>query len=273
MPIFGSILKEALIQQKTPSAKTFLLLVLSLVAASDTAAQEDSEDRWNIAAELSLTDQSGNRALRLLTGGVNLSHLQREDFRFDAAIQSRYGRSEDELVTLSHHASLGFDLRPTSSWSPFASVDAERDEFKRLDVRVSTGAGAKYTPRRTENDDETSISLALLHSYERISPPRPEEGEPPVIANAESSHNARWSLRARTSHQIREGITLRHTTFYQPLWDDVANYLLRSDTGMKILLTERLALSVDYQLKRDARPPPGVEPDDRLFKTGLIIDF
>jgi putative salt-induced outer membrane protein YdiY len=53
----------------------------------------------------------------------------------------------------------------------------------------------------------------------------------------------------------------------------MADYLLRSDTGLKVMLTERLALSVDYQLKRDARPPVGVEPDDRLLTTGLIIDF
>ena len=53
----------------------------------------------------------------------------------------------------------------------------------------------------------------------------------------------------------------------------MADYLLRSETEAKVLLTERLALSLGYQLNRTARPPEGVEPDDRLFKTGLIIDF
>ncbi|MQA89592.1 MAG: DUF481 domain-containing protein [Gemmatimonas sp.] len=85
-------------------------------------------------------------------------------------------------------------------------------------------------------------------------------------------HNLLGSMRL-TSTWSPFIFTLQHTTFYQPLWDDVASYLLRSDTGVKILLTERLALSVDYQLTRDARPPQGVEPNDRLFKTGLIIAF
>jgi hypothetical protein len=40
-----------------------------------------------------------------------------------------------------------------------------------------------------------------------------------------------------------------------------------------VLLTRRLALSVGYQLSRNNRPPDGVEPDDRLLKTGFIIDF
>lgn len=243
------------------------------MAAAQEGGSEEPIDRWLVSAEMSITDQSGNRSLRLLTGGLTVAHRQEERFRLDFGLQSRYGKSEGELVTLSHQGSFAFDFRPASTWSPFLFVDAERDEFKRLDVRLSTGAGAKYTLRRIDaSDEETSISLALLHSYERIAPQAPDQdqlaAEGPKIV-----HRARWSLRARTSHQLRSGVTFRHTTFYQPLWDEVANYLLRSDTGIKILLTERLALSVDYQIKRDARPPPGVEPDDRLLKTGLIIDF
>jgi putative salt-induced outer membrane protein YdiY len=53
----------------------------------------------------------------------------------------------------------------------------------------------------------------------------------------------------------------------------MADYLLRSDTGVRVLLTERLAFSVEYQIKRDSRPPAGIAPNDRLLTTGLIIDF
>ncbi|HUE97396.1 MAG TPA: DUF481 domain-containing protein [Longimicrobiaceae bacterium] len=239
--------------------------------ARNVAAQTEPPDRWKISAEFSLTDQSGNKTLRLLTGGLNVSHLQRDEYRLDGSIESRYGRSDGELVALSQSASLAFDLQPRSSWTPFLSTDAERDEFKRLDLRLSSGAGLKHT-FYSAGFEETSLSLAMLYSYQRIGPSRTGEAQPPA-GIVEVNHSARWSLRARTDHELRDGITLRHTTFYQPIWDDVANYLLRSETGLKILLTERLALSVDYQLKRDARPPDGVEPNDRLLKTGLIIDF
>ncbi|MEX2583171.1 MAG: DUF481 domain-containing protein [Gemmatimonadota bacterium] len=256
------------------SSSPHLLTLLLVLAAPAAAAQGASEpERWDAQAEFSFTDQSGNSTIRVLTGGLNASHLQEDRFRLDAGVESRYGRSEGELVALSHQGTFAFDFRPTSTWSPFLFTDAERDQFKRLDLRLSTGAGAKYTFRRSEEGNrETSLSLAVLHAYERIGP-QEQSAEVPVPGGTVSSHRARWSLRARTSHELRDGVTFRHTTFYQPLWDDVANYLLRSDTGAQILLTERLALSVNYQLKRDARPPQGVEPDDRLFKTGLIIDF
>jgi hypothetical protein len=251
-----------------------LAAAAAFILSGPAVVQAQTEpQRWKVSAEFSLTDQSGNRSLRLLTGGLNASHLQREDYRLDASVQSRYGRSDGELMALSHQAVLAFDLRPLARWSPFVFTDAERDEFKRLDLRLSSGFGAKHTfVRAREGRQELSLSLALLHSYERIAPQAPDQVQPGT-GRVETTHRARWSLRARTSQEIREGVTFRHTTFYQPLWDEVADYLLRSDTGLKILLTERLALSVDYQLKRDARPPPGVEPDDRLLKTGLIIDF
>jgi len=248
-----------------------VVLALASVPAGMAAQDASAPEKWKMSAEFSLTDQSGNKVLRLVTAGINVAHLQRDDYRLDASAQTRYGRSDGDLVALSHLATLAFDLRPTSAWSPFAIVNAERDEFKRLDLRMSTGAGGKYTFWRPDTGSgETSLSLALLHAYERIAASAdPALGVSPTAV----SHSARWSVRGRTARDVRTGVTLRHTTFFQPLWDEVADYLLRSETGMKVLLTERLALSIDYQWNRDARPPPGVSPDDRLLKTGLIIDF
>lgn len=220
-----------------------------------------------MSAELSYTDQSGNKILRLLTGGLRVSHLEKEDFKLEGSIQSRYGQSDGEVVARNHYASLSFDLHPESSWSPFLFIDAERDQFKRLDLRFNGGAGAKFVVHRGKgNSEEVSTSLALLYSHEviRATPedPFPTEGR-----------LARWSLRVRGARDLRPGVTLQHVTFYQPEWDEMADYLLRSETEARVLLTERLALSVAYQLNRTTRPPEGVGPDDRLLKTGLIIAF
>lgn len=235
---------------------------------SPVPAQQAPEDRdrWQVGAEISYTDQSGNNDLRLFTAGLELSHLERDDFRLDASVHSRYGRSEGELVARNHYASLAFDLHPQNDWSPFVFADAERDPFKRLDARLSSGAGAKYTFVHRDGANEMSASLALLYAFENLA--RSEaEPDPP------DRHRARWSLRLRGGRELRTGMTFQHLTFYQPLWDEVADYLLRSETGFTALLTERLALSVEYQFDRTARPPSDVEPDDRLLKTGLIINF
>jgi putative salt-induced outer membrane protein YdiY len=216
---------------------------------------------------MSFTDQSGNRVLRLLTGGFKVAHRDPSRYELDARAESRYGRSEDEVVARNHYASLSLDLQPNDRWSPFLFFTGERDQFKRLNLRFSGGAGAQFTfydqPQASNN---ASVSLALLYSYEDLTTTEAQ----PLASNRSL---ARWSLRVKGNQKVGQGITLQHASYYQPVWDEMADYLLRSESGAKVLLTKRLALSVGYQLNRTNRPPEGVEPDDRLLKTGFIIDF
>lgn len=243
------------------------VLLLALCATAPLAAQDEEPKRWKAAAELSFTDQSGNRNLRLLTGGLKVSHLQKESFRLDAALETRYGESEGETVARRHYGSLAMDLQPEDLWSPFLFADAERDRFKRLALRFSSGAGAKYTLYRAKpTDSEASLSLALLYSHENFFSAEDGTGSP--VRNT-----ARWSLRARGRQDLRDGLNVYHVTFVQPVYDHLADYLLRSETGAKLLLSERLAFSVEYQIDRNARPPAGVRPNDSILKTGLIINF
>lgn len=237
-------------------------------AAQSSASSSSRDDRWNVSAELSYTDQTGNKVLRLLTGGLKVAHRERESFELDGSVQSRYGKSDDRVVARNHYASLALDLQPEEVWSPFLFFNAERDELKRLDLRFSGGAGAKYTfYEQPKQKNEGSVSLAILYSHESFAT---VEGQPPP---RDPRNLARWSLRAVGKQRVNSAVSLQHTSFYQPALEEMADYLLRSETGAKVLLTQRLALSVGYQLSRTNRPPEGVGPDDRLFKTGIIIDF
>ena len=77
----------------------------------------------------------------------------------------------------------------------------------------------------------------------------------------------------KANRDVGGGTTLTHVTFYQPVVDEVNDYLLRSESGVKVALSERLALSVVYQLDQTSITPPDVERTERLFKTGIILDF
>jgi len=122
-------------------------------AAGDSPAEaEESPNppapRWDMRAELAFTDQSGSRSLQVFTGGFNASHRRREDFRFDIGVQSRYGRSNGEMVTRNDRLDIAFDLTPDEAWSPFLFADGERDPMRQLELRLNGGAGAKYTAAR-----------------------------------------------------------------------------------------------------------------------------
>jgi putative salt-induced outer membrane protein YdiY len=237
---------------------------------SPAAAQSEepvAERRWQASAEFAYADQTGNRTLRVLTGGLKASHLQKDLFRLDLTLQSRYGESDESVVARSHYGSLAFDLSPSATWSPFLFGEAEHDRFKRLDARVSAGAGAKYTIYRgEETQTEASLSAALLLTHETFVPSL-EDPAPP------SRTVGRWSFRARGTQDLPAGARIHNTTFFQPLYDEMADYLLRSESSVRMSLTERLAFSVSYQWNRTSLPPEGVSPDDRILSTGLIFDF
>jgi hypothetical protein len=205
--------------------------------------------------------------MRVLTAGLKATHLQRDRFRFDASLQTRYGEGDEGVIARNHYGTLAMDLRPSRPVSPFLFAEAEHDRFKRIGVRASGGAGAKYTFYHDQaSDNEASISLAVLLSHEHL------------LATAQdpfpdSRTIGRYSLRMRGSQQLPSGVRLQHVSFYQPLLEQWSDYLLRSETGARITLVERLALSVTYEFNRTALPPEGVAPDDRLVRTGIILDF
>jgi hypothetical protein len=225
-------------------------------------------DRWDLSTEVGLTDQSGNRVLRLFTGALKFAHREKKKYRLDGRIQSRYGKSEGEVVARSSYGSLAFELHPDGHWSPFLSAESERDPIKRLDLRVNGGAGATYSPFREKNVRTATMSVGLLYSYENLSSKDETSPEP------DPRFLARWNIKAQGQQKLESSaVTLNVLSLFQPAWGDMDDYLLRTEAGAKVSLTKRLALSIEYQLNRNAQPPSGVEPNDRLLKTGFVVDF
>lgn len=224
-------------------------------------------DRWDLSTDISLTEQSGNRVLRLFAGGLKFSHREKKRYRLDGRLQARYGRSEGEVVARNSYGLLAFDLHPDAHWSPFLSAEAERDPIKRLDLRLNGGAGATYSPFRGKSDLTATMSMGLLYSYENLSSASAEKPEP------DPRFLARWNLKAQGKKEIQSSVTLNMLSLFQPAWGEADDYLLRTEAGAKVSLTKRLALSVVYQLNRNSQPPEGVEPTDRLLKTGFEVDF
>jgi hypothetical protein len=235
-------------------------------AAEPEKAAEPAPDLWTFAAEFSYTDQSGNKTLRLLTGGLKFSHRDRNTFELDGSLQSRYGQSEGEVVARNYFGSVNFSPYKRSRLTPSFSMKAERDPFKRLDVRFVGSAGAKLTPYRADKTGELSLFLMTSYEFQNLEDAVGDDSD-------EFTHVPRWTMEMRGNQKLNSSVTAHVQSSYEPSWGELANYLLRSQTGMKVLLTERLALSVEYQFNRTNQPPEGVAPDDRLFKTGIIIDF
>jgi putative salt-induced outer membrane protein YdiY len=246
-------------------------LAVLLMAAMRTGlsgqepAAQAAPERWDGMFELGFSGATGNTSLAVLTTGFRVKHLETERYELEWSVNYRYGESEGQVIARSMKTGLSYDLHPEAAWSPFAFVDAERDAFRRLDVRTNAGVGAKRT---FVNHDTASFSLsaAVLHDYENFRTAPDQE-------SVASRSNARWSLRAKGHRVLTSGVRFDHVSFFQPVWDEADDYNIDTNTKATVLLTERVGVTFSYTFRRDSTPPPDVEHNDQIIQAGVTIQM
>lgn len=255
-----------------PTAPRWTAALIALLAAAtpasaqqDTLSVEEPPDRWKVVLDLSFTGSSGNNEMSMLAAGARATHLVTAEYELEASLQTRYGHSEGREVARSAKGGLSFDLHPEDRWSPFLTLELERDPFRRLDLRSNGGGGMKYTLIDTERA-ALSLSSAAIYSYEDLAPA--EDGHP-----GELSHLVRSSWRYKGMRAFGDGASVEQVVWYQPLWDLPSDYLMRAETALGVQMTEGLFLRLVHSFQRDSTPPPEVEPDDHVVTMGISIQM
>lgn len=222
-----------------------------------------SPPSWSLGMDLSFSGASGNDRTLLLISGLKLTHLRTDRFEFEWSGDVRYGRSEGREVARRLRTGVKLDISPQARWSPFIFSTAERDPFRKLDVRASGGAGVKHILWQSDAGS-ASLSAAGLFSYEAV---EPEDGVPA----GPSEQVARWSWRLKADRKLAEHVRLEHTSFYQPIWDRLGDYLIEARSGLTVRVSERVGLSLGHQFDRDSTPAQGVLKDDHVVTAGLSL--
>lgn len=237
------------------------------VSSVDSAgAPSVPPDRWGFGLDLALTSSSGNENITVLTTGFKITHLITDDYELELTANYRYGMSAGEVVARNIKSDMKFDFQPEATFSPFLFASAERDPFRKLDLRAHGGAGAKYL-LVSSDDTRVSFSLGALYSYEdrRLAEPTPD------LAPFQREGRLSWRFKGR--HELNDGIHLENTTYYQPVWNIGADYLFNSDTSVRMVVNKFLALSFGYTYERDSTPLPDVRPDDQLLRAGVSLQW
>lgn len=230
------------------------------------AGQTADSIGWRATGELSFTDVSGNKDLSLLATTLQVDRAGGAAYDATASAAVRYGKSNGDLAAKSAIGTAELRLRPLETLSPFVIASAERDEVRRLLVRLAGSVGVDVNVIR---DDERRLSIggAVLQDYERRDPVEGSLEDPTVS-------RTRLTLRVNGSTPLRTGVTLEHESRVEPATVDFSDYLLRSRTALRALLSSRLAFQTSYLFTRDNSPPEGVTfKDDRTLTVGLVIQL
>lgn len=237
-----------------------IVLPLMLAAPPVHAQAGDEPDRWATALDLGFASSSGNSSLTSLTTGVRVRHLQTRAFKLDWSMSFRYGESQGEVVARNLQTKLDFDMGPSSVIAPFAFASAERDPFRRLDLRARTGSGVKYTFYK-ESAGEASVRLAAQYSRENFT-----GGEAPRMDGG-------WSMEFKGARDLGDAVKVENGTIFDPVFDDFGDYNVEARTKVSSRISERLALTLLHTYSYDSTPAPDVGRTDQRFQAGLTIDF
>ncbi len=236
------------------------------VAAASPAAPRTSRasqpNRWAAAIDLGFTSSSGNTDLTSLNTGFRLRHLQTSRFRLEWSSNLRYGESGGEVVARHLQTSLNFDLGPEARFAPFISSSAERDRFRRLDLRSKTGMGVRYGFHKGAKG-QASLRLAALYSHERFDP----------LADRAARSDGTWSLILDGNQRLGESVRVTSTSTFDPVMGDFGDYNLEVRSALSTRMTSNLAVTLGHNYTYDSTPVEGVRPADQRFQAGLTVEF
>lgn len=241
--------------------------LLFLLAASSLSAQDARP--WKLEGEMgaSLFFGASDQAAVLFRGGYS---LESDRLEFGANAGFDYGEAEDDAgASFVNKRSwlLGVELDyEIGKWSPFVFGTGEGSLKRQIDLRVSGGAGARYTFIR---NDVTRFDVSGAILAERTDP-RAVDGE---TDGAETL--ARWSSRVRFSRKFGgDRAEFGLVSMYQPAFGDISeDYTVDLESFLAFALNGSVSFKVSLVDKYDALATTRgatSNNDGRLFFSVLV---
>ncbi|MEX0893157.1 MAG: DUF481 domain-containing protein [Gemmatimonadota bacterium] len=232
---------------------------------ADEEAAAAVVDRWRIELDLGFSAASGNSDLVVLTSGFELRHLLTDDFQFEWELGYQYGESESEVVRREWKSSLEVTVYPRDRVSAFAVTNANRNPFKKLDLKTQSGAGVRFQPYRSSDGNLTVKASALYDRQQYLT-----KGDPSLEP---VDTNGRWQVEVTGMRRLGAVVRLDNATKYVPIWDAGDDYTFENVLKASSQISRTMALSFRHKFEHDSTPRPGVKRDDHNVYAGLTFTF
>lgn len=141
------------------------------------------------------------------------------------------------------------------------------NEFTRLESRVLTGAGARFTLIKIPEQQLFSTGLGAFYVTERLD----------LTSGTDQEHYWRFNSYAAYKSKINEQVSLLATAYYQPRIGDFSDYNILMDASLLVKMNNRLKLRLAYGLRHDSEPPQDTDLDidetDTEYNISLVYQF
>lgn len=218
--------------------------------------------RWTGSVNVGATATKGNSETTTVTAGFDAERRAEMD-RWTAKAYWNYGAQEidgkDEITTRKSGGSVKYDRFLSKKLYVLGVGGADADEQADLDLRAYAGAGAGYQFREDEAL-KWGGEGALTYFDENF-------GE------SEDNSYAAVRLASILSWIATKTTTLDNTVELFPSLEDSADFFGKSDTRVKMTLTESMFSQLQWVWNFDNSPADGKEESDHLFVLGIGWSF
>lgn len=237
-------------------AAACLALASTTGALAQTVAKPDGAWRGSLGAGLS--EASGNNESLSANLNTDVVRRTRHD-KFSAYLQSLYSRREvdgvSELTASLFRAGTRYDRDFDDLKYGFVGYDAEKNKLADLKWRHSPSVGAGLHLRKA---DDFTFDVFAGYSYNRE-----------TLYLGENRSFDEGLLGEETTHKLGADTSFRQRLVYYPNLSDSSEYRLVFDASFLAPLIDRWNLTVNYSVRYQSNPPPGVDKRDTLLFTGL----
>ena len=222
------------------------------------------------SVKASVARRTGNTNLLQFSGGVDVAWV-RGVHSTTVSAKGNYGEKSDEKYLSKVFEHLRYRYGHNDWLTLEALLQHQYDAFKRLKFRGLTGAGVALSWDPLE-DLGLTWGLTYLLEYEV------EEGNE-IELGSFGDYGHRFSTYVQVALALAETVTLKSTTFFQPLISDSSDVRLLSESALNVKATDSFSVKISYTAAYDSAPfEPGdgeseLEKLDTNLKTSLVFTF
>jgi putative salt-induced outer membrane protein YdiY len=144
-------------------------------------------------------------------------------------------------------------------WYGYVNGKVEKDNIANIDLRLTPGVGMGYQFVERE-DFKVSAEAGLTYVYEKFDDP--DSSSTPQTEFREHNEYLSGRLAYTIERQFKDRFTLFHHAEYLPSFQDIGDYLVNADAGVRVGLISNLFLEYKFTLTYDAVPAPGASNTD-----------
>ncbi len=153
----------------------------------------------------------------------------------------------------------------TSAWIwPEWYVQANYDRAQLLKFRTIGGVGAR-TPVSEGRWGEVGAGASIMVEDERL--------ELPDTAAHPRKTTAMRASGFLSFRLVASQVVVTSTSYIQPRFDDLGDVRILHDLSVATPVTDRLAMTVSFDMRYDSGPPDGLSALDARLRTGLTFQY